>query len=47
MKKNKVDYKFAGVDISAGNEAVNLIKDSVKSTFSKNVLTSLGSFGAL
>ena len=47
MKKNKVDYKFAGVDISAGNEAVNLIKDSVKSTFSKNVLTGLGSFGAL
>ena len=38
MKKNKVDYKLAGVDISAGNEAVDLIKDSVKSTFSNNVL---------
>jgi phosphoribosylaminoimidazole (AIR) synthetase len=37
MTKNKLDYKLAGVDISAGNKAVELIKDSVKSTFSKNV----------
>ena len=29
MKKNKVDYKFAGVDISAGNEAVNLINYTI------------------
>ena len=47
MTKNKLDYKLAGVDISAGNEAVELIKDSVKSTFSKNVLIGLGGFGAL
>jgi len=47
VKKNKVDYKLAGVDISAGNEAVDLIKDSVKSTFSNNVLIGLGGFGAL
>jgi len=47
MKKNKFDYKLAGVDISAGNEAVDLIKDSVKSTFSNSVLIGLGGFGAL
>ena len=47
MTKNKLDYKLAGVDINAGNEAVDLIKDSVKSTFSKNVLIGLGGFGAL
>jgi len=43
----KVDYKSAGVDIDAGNEAVNRIKDGVKSTFTSNVLTGLGSFGSL
>jgi phosphoribosylformylglycinamidine cyclo-ligase len=44
---NKIDYKSAGVDIDAGNKAVEKIKDGVKSTFSKNVLTGLGSFGSL
>ena len=29
----KMDYKTAGVDIDAGNEAVNKIKDKVSSTF--------------
>src|SRR5579883_71776 len=42
-----IDYKSAGVDIHAGNEAVKRIKKSVESTFSKNVLTDIGSFGAL
>ena len=42
-----LDYKSAGVDIAAGNEAVQRIKDAVESTFSPNVLTSLGSFGAM
>ena len=41
------DYKSAGVDIDAGNEAVDRIKDGVKSTFTTNVLTGLGSFGSL
>ena len=41
------DYKSAGVDIDAGNEAVDRIKDGVKSTFTANVLTGLGSFGSL
>jgi len=43
----KIDYKTAGVDIDAGNKSVDLIKKSVKSTFNKNVLTGLGSFGSL
>ncbi len=43
----KVDYKSAGVNIDAGNKAVDLIKDGVKSTFTKNVLTGIGSFGSL
>ena len=44
---NNSDYKSAGVDIDAGNEAVDRIKDGVKSTFTTNVLTGLGSFGSL
>jgi phosphoribosylformylglycinamidine cyclo-ligase len=42
-----IDYKSAGVDIEAGNETVKRIKSGVESTFSANVLTGLGSFGAL
>ncbi len=42
-----IDYKSAGVDIAAGNEAVRRIKKNVESTFSEAVLTDLGSFGAL
>jgi phosphoribosylformylglycinamidine cyclo-ligase len=42
-----VDYKSAGVDIHAGNEAVRRIKKSVESTFSNAVLTDIGSFAAL
>ncbi len=44
---SKIDYKSAGVDIDAGNEALDRIKDGVKSTFTSNVLTGLGSFGSL
>ncbi len=43
----KIDYKSAGVDIDAGNKSVELIKKSVKSTFNKNVLANIGSFGSL
>ena len=43
----KIDYKSSGVDIDAGNQAVDRIKDGVKSTFTSNVLTGLGSFGSL
>jgi len=42
-----IDYRSAGVDIAAGNEAVSRIKSGVESTFSSAVLTDIGSFGAL
>ncbi|SFM02128.1 phosphoribosylformylglycinamidine cyclo-ligase [Halanaerobium salsuginis] len=42
-----LDYKKAGVDIDAGAEAVELIKADVESTFGPEVMTGLGSFGAL
>ena len=42
-----IDYKVAGVDITAGNEAVNEISPLVKKTFNDNVLTGLGGFGSL
>jgi len=42
-----LDYKKAGVDIDAGNQAVELIKKDVQSTFGPEVLTGLGGFGGL
>ncbi|MDP2586979.1 MAG: phosphoribosylformylglycinamidine cyclo-ligase [Candidatus Komeilibacteria bacterium] len=42
-----IDYKSSGVNIDVGNEAVKRIKDKVKSTFDKNVVTGLGTFGAM
>lgn len=45
MKKET--YKGAGVDTKEGEKAVNLMKDHVKKTFDKNVLTGLGGFAGL
>ncbi|AMP89672.2 TPA: phosphoribosylformylglycinamidine cyclo-ligase [Legionella pneumophila] len=42
-----INYKSAGVDIEAGNEAVARIKRNVEKTFSPQVLTGIGSFGAM
>ena len=42
-----IDYRSAGVDIDAGNDAINRIKNKVRSTFSNNVLTGIGGFGSL
>lgn len=41
------DYKSAGVDIEAGDEAVFRIKQHVQATFNENVLTDVGSFGGM
>jgi len=41
----KIDYKSAGVDIDAGNKAVELMKSYVKSTWGPEVLADLGGFG--
>lgn len=40
-----ISYKDAGVDVHAGYKAVELIKKHTASTFNKNVLGDLGSFG--
>ena len=40
-----IDYKQAGVDVTRGYKAVELMKKHTKSTFDENVLGDLGSFG--
>ena len=40
-------YAGAGVDISAGEQAVELIKDDVRSTFRPEVIGDIGGFGGL
>ena len=41
-----ISYKDSGVDIDAGEKTVDKIKEIVKSTFNKNVLSGIGHFGA-
>ena len=45
-KKCMKTYKDAGVDIEAGEDLVRRIKTRVRSTFTPNVLTDIGAFGA-
>ena len=47
MSNKRTDYKSAGVNIEAGNDVVNLIKEKIKSTHTKEVLTGIGGFGSL
>ncbi|MEA4815396.1 MAG: phosphoribosylformylglycinamidine cyclo-ligase [Lachnospiraceae bacterium] len=42
-----LDYKSAGVDVTAGYKAVKLMGEHVKSTFRKEVLTDIGGFGGM
>jgi len=42
-----MDYKTSGVDIEAGERAVQNIKNTVQKTFNENVLAELGSFGGM
>lgn len=44
---DKLDYRTAGVDIRAGEQAVEGIRDLVRSTYNANVMGDLGSFGGL
>lgn len=47
MAEQSLTYSGAGVDITKGNQAVELMKPLVKSTFRKEVVTDLGGFGGL
>lgn len=47
MNQSPLDYKSAGVDITAGSDLVEKIKPLVKPTFRPEVLAGLGGFGAL
>ena len=42
-----MNYKQSGVDVVAGEKAVDTIKSTVKKTYNNNVLSGLGSFGGL
>jgi len=46
-KQMSLSYKDAGVDIEAGNELVERIKDTAKATRRPEVLSGLGGFGGL
>jgi len=46
-KQQTMTYAGTGVDIDAGNRAVDLMKKSVQSTFRPEVLTGIGGFGGL
>lgn len=47
MVKETITYRDAGVNIDAGNKAVELIKEQVKKTWRSEVLGDLGGFGGL
>ncbi|HOV79002.1 MAG TPA: phosphoribosylformylglycinamidine cyclo-ligase [Bacillota bacterium] len=44
-EEKELTYAAAGVDIDAGNRAVQLMRDAVRSTFRREVLAGIGSFG--
>ena len=48
LNNNKgVTYRDAGVDIDAGNRAVELMKADVRATYRKEVMGDIGGFGGL
>lgn len=47
VKTKGITYKEAGVDVDAGNRAVLLMKESVRSTFRPGVISDIGGFGGL
>jgi phosphoribosylformylglycinamidine cyclo-ligase len=46
-EKKGMTYADAGVDIDAGNKAVHLMREAVRSTYRPEVLAEIGSFGGL
>lgn len=46
-KQEKLTYRNAGVDIDAGEKAVDLIKEMARSTFNSRVISDIGGFGGL
>ena len=46
-EKKSITYADAGVNIDAGNKAVELMKDSVRATYRPEVIGDLGGFGGL
>jgi phosphoribosylformylglycinamidine cyclo-ligase len=44
--QRRIRYKDAGVDIDAADRALAKIKEHARKTFTRNVLTQIGSFGA-
>jgi phosphoribosylformylglycinamidine cyclo-ligase len=47
LRAPAVTYRASGVDIDAGDEAVERIKEHVRSTFRPGVIGDLGGFGGL
>ncbi|CAK1252356.1 Phosphoribosylaminoimidazole (AIR) synthetase (PurM) [Fructobacillus tropaeoli] len=47
MAKEHNAYEAAGVDIEAGNKAVELMADAVSATYTPNVVSGLGGFGSV
>lgn len=47
MSDKKITYKDSGVDIKAGEDLVDSIKDVVKETHNANVVSNIGGFGGL
>jgi len=45
LKKEKVTYKSAGVDIDEQDKGLDMAKPVIKETFNKNVLADFGKFG--
>lgn len=46
-RRKTIDYRAAGVNIDAGNEAVDRIKEIVAGTHTQPVLSGIGGFGSL
>jgi phosphoribosylformylglycinamidine cyclo-ligase len=47
MTDQTITYRDAGVNIDAANEAVLRMREHIRSTFTPNVLTDVGSFGGM